>query len=106
MRCSSQSPSGSQNDHRRRGLTAQARDSPSNTHESLPVGQLGVQSDERRMPAQRGQGRIRSNMRGPEGPALFGGEQAQSLLDQLDGALAVRAGALGVDPRGIVEQSR
>ena len=58
------------------------------------------------MAAERGQGRIRSNMRGPEGPTLVGGEQAQSLLDQLQCALRVGAGALGVDPRGIVEQSR
>ena len=45
-------------------------------------------------------------MRGPEGPAIFGRRQAESLLNQFQGALAVKTRALGVDARRIVEQSR
>ena len=39
-------------------------------------------------------------------PSLIVGEQAHGLLDQLQRALRVGAGALGVNPRGIVEQPR
>ena len=58
--------------------SAQAGDSPVNGHELLPLGQRVVDSGESRMPAERGEGRIRSYMRRPESPTLVAGSELKA----------------------------